>query len=109
MPSSFGVTRWWSVKASRLPLDVDQRQAGLDAQHHQRLFAEGPDAVVLPGFEHSVEYVERLVGLDRDLEPEVAGVAGARQCHRRRFHFCLCVLEVREGVRLGHQRGQHAP
>ena len=44
-----------------VPLDVDQRQPGLDAQHHQRLLAERPDAVAAAGVEHRVEHVERVV------------------------------------------------
>ena len=47
-----------------VPLDVDQRQAGLDAQHHQRLLAERPEAVAASGLEHRVEDVERVLGLD---------------------------------------------
>ena len=84
MPSSVGVTRSWSVNAEPAvaPLDVDERQAGLDAQHHQRLLAERADAVAATRVEDRVEHVDRVLGLDRDLEAEVAGVAGAGQRHR---------------------------
>ena len=92
-----------------VPLDVDQRQAGLDPQHHQRLLAERPDAVAAPGLEHRVEHVERLLGLDRDLEAEVAGVAGAGQGDRRGADLGLGVLEEGERLGLRHQGGQHGP
>ena len=48
-----------------------------------------------PGLEDGVEHVERVVGLDGDLEAEVAGVAGARQRDRRRADLGLGVLEER--------------
>ena len=62
-PSSLGVTQSASLNASRavLPLDVDQGEPGLDAQRHQGLLAERPDAVVAPRLQHGVEHRDRVV------------------------------------------------
>ena len=92
-----------------VPLDVDEREAGLDAQHHQRLLPEGAYAVAATRVEDRVEHVDRLVGLDGDLEPEVTGVAGAGEGHRRGPELGVGEPEERQRVGLGHQRREHGP
>jgi hypothetical protein len=94
---------------SVLPLDVDEREAGLDAQGHQRLLPERADAVGGSGLEHRVEHGDCALGPDRDLEAEVSGIAGARQSHRRVGHLGGHMLEVGQRLGLGHQGSEHGP
>ena len=60
-----------------------------------------------PASRIGVEDVHGVVGLDRDLEAEVPGVARPGQRHLRRPDLRLCVPEERQGVGLGRERGQH--
>ena len=94
-------------RAAVLPLGAGERQAGLDAQHHQRLLAERPEPVRPAGLEDGVQDLHRVVGRDGQLEAQVAGVAGARHHDRDRRELGLGEPEVRQVGDLGHQPGEH--
>ena len=108
-PARSGVTRSrvGPRDAAVAPVDVDERQAGLDAQQHQRLLAERPDAVPLPGVQHGVKHGQGVVGRDRDLVAEVAGVAGAGHGDRRVADLGRGVREVAERLGLRGEGGEH--
>jgi len=48
----------------------------------ERLLAERSQTVRAADLEDRIEHVDRVLGLDGDLEAEVTGVAGARQGDR---------------------------
>ena len=88
---------------ARIEVGFEQQQAGLDPEHVQRGETERQHAVAVHRIPERVPDVQRIRGVDPDLVPEVAAVAGPADGHPCPADLALRDPEVRDVLHLRHE------